>query len=113
MPAAFNGESMARFYAKRHKNTDQAISGIYYLPTGAPANEIRFVEVNESITGTANPEPIDFGVDGGTDNEHKLIVLDVTPKQWKEIREGTLLLPPGWTLEGSQEIIEGRSRRRR
>ena len=59
------------------------------------------------LTGTAGPEPIDFGVDGGTDNEHKLIVVDVTPEQWEEIHEGTLPLPPGWTLEGSQEISGG------
>src|SRR4051794_34721649 len=102
MPAAFNRDSMAAFYARRHRETDPAISQIHYLPTGAPANEIRFVEVNESITGTASPEPIDFGVEGGTDNEHKLIVLDVTPEQWEEIQEDPALLPPGWTLEGSQ-----------
>ncbi len=112
MSASFNRDSTAAFYARRHKETDPAISEIYYLPTGAPANEIRFVEVNRS-TWTARPEPIDFGVDGGTDNEHKLIVLDVTPEQWQEIREGTLPLPPGWTLEGSQEISGRRPRRRK
>jgi hypothetical protein len=113
MPGAFNRDSMAAFYAKRHKATDPAISAIHYLPAGAPVNEIRFVEVNGSIPGTASPEPIDFGVDAGTDNAHKLIVLDVTPAQWQEIREGKSPLPPGWTLEGSQEISKGRPRRRR
>jgi hypothetical protein len=57
MPAAFNRDSMAVFYAKRHKETDPAICEIHYLPTGAPANEIRFVEVNGCINGTASPEP--------------------------------------------------------
>jgi len=113
MPAAFNRDSMAKFYAKRHKEIDPAISEIHYLPTGAPANEIRFVEVNGFITGTASPEPIDFGVDAGTANEHKLIVLDVTPEQWEEIREGTLPLPRGWSLEGSQVISRGRPAKRR
>lgn len=112
MPVTFDRDSTARFYAKRHKGTDPAISEIHYLPTGAPANEIRFVEVNGSITGAASPEPIDFGVDGGSDNEHRLVVLDVTPEQWEEIREGTLPLPPGWTLEGSQEISRGRPKTR-
>jgi len=50
MQAEFNRDSMATFYAKRHKTLDPAVSEIYYLPTGAPANEIRFVEVNGSIT---------------------------------------------------------------
>jgi hypothetical protein len=66
---------------------------------------------NEAIAGTAGPEPIDFGVDSGGPNEHKLIVFDVTPEQWKEVREGTLPLPKGWTLKDSQEISGGRPRR--
>ena len=111
--ATFNRDSIAETYAKRHKETDPAIRAIHYLPTGAPPNEIRLVEVNEAITGTAGPAPIDFGVDAGTPNEHKLIVLDVTPEQWEEVREGTLPLPEGWTLEGSQEISGGRPRRRK
>lgn len=113
MPAVFNRDAMAAYYAKRHKETDPAILQIYFLPAGAPSNEIRFVEVNGSIAGTASPEPIDFGVDGGTDNEHKLIVLDVTPEQWEEIRQGTWPLPQGWALEGRQEISGGRPRKRR
>jgi hypothetical protein len=112
MPAAaFDRDAMAAFYAKRHKETDPAIREIHYLPTGAPPNEIRLVEVNEAITGTAGPEPIDFGVDAGTKNEHKLIVFDVTPEQWDEIRAGDLELLPGWTLEGGQEVGGGRRRR--
>jgi len=109
MPAAtFNRDSIAATYAKRHKNTDPAIRAIHYLPTGAPPNEIRFVEVNEAITGTASPEPIDFGVDFGTPNAHKLVVFDVTPEQWDAVRKGTLPLPGGWTLEGSREIPKSR-----
>jgi hypothetical protein len=111
--ATLDRDSIAATYAKRHKETDPAIRAIHYLPTGAPINEIRLVEVNEAIIGIARPEPIDFGVDSGTPNEHKLIVVDVTPKQWEEVREGTLPLPVGWTLKGSQEISGGRLRRRK
>lgn len=113
MPATFNRDAMAALYANRHKETDPAINAIFYLPTDAPPNEIRLVEVNEAITGTASPEPIDFGVDAGSDNEHKLIVFDVTPEQWEEVQAGTLELPRGWALEGSQEVSKGRPRKRR
>lgn len=113
MPAVFDRDATAAFYAKRHKEADPGIRTIHYLPTAAPSNEIRLVEVNESITGTASPEPIDFGVHAGTANEHKLIVFDVTPEQWEEIHGGTLSLPPGWTLQGSQEVGGRRLRRRK
>src|SRR4051812_23407676 len=108
MPAPFDRDAIAAAYARRHKQTDPAIREIHYLPSNAPSNEIRLVEVNGAITAAGNPEPIDFGVDGGTDNEHKLIVFDVTPAQWEAIQTGTLNLPPGWTLKDSQEISKGR-----
>lgn len=112
MPGAFNRDSMAVDYGQRHKRIDPGIREIHYLPTGAPPNEIRFVEVNESITATTHPEPIDFGVDAGTPNAHRLVVFDVTPDQWQAIRGGTLPLPVGWSLEGSQEVGGKHSRKR-
>lgn len=113
MPATFDRDSMATHYAKRHKAIDGAIIEIHYLPTGAPPNEIRLVEVNRAIKTQAEPEPIDFGVAGGTDEVHRLVVLDVTPGQWKEILNQTRSLPPGWSLEGRRHVGNGRPRGRR
>ena len=112
MPATFDRDSMAARYAKRHKAADGDIAAIYYLPAGAPPNEIRLVEVNRAIMSAAEPEPIDFGVAGGTDDEHRLVVLDLTPEQWKEVLNETRSLPPGWSLEGRRDFGNGRPRRR-
>lgn len=101
---AVERDSLARRYAKRHMEIDSGVKQIYYLPTGAPPREIRFLEVNEMISETTPLEPIDFGVDVGSDNAHSLYVLDVTPSQWEAIRSGEIRLPAGWTLEGSQEL---------
>ena len=83
---------------------DDAVMQINYLPTDAPPREIRFLEVNGMISETTPLEPIDFGVDVGSDNAHSLYVLDVTPSQWEAIQSGDIPLPTGWTLEGSQEL---------
>jgi hypothetical protein len=112
MPALFDRDSMAVTYAKRHKAIDEAITAIYHLPTGAPPNEVRLLEVNQGIKSLADPEPIDFGVETGTDAAHRLVVLDVTPAQWREIQNGSRQLPPGWSLEGGQNLTNGRPRRR-
>jgi hypothetical protein len=112
MPATFDRDSMAAHYAKRHKAIDGDIAAIYYLPTGAPPKEIRLVEVNRAIKSQAEPEPIDFGVASGTDEAHRLVVLDVTPAQWKEILAKTRSLPLGWSLEGRRDLSNGRPRRR-
>jgi hypothetical protein len=101
---AFDRDGLARWYAQRHMDIDDGVMQILYLPTGAPLREIRFLEVNRMISETTPPEPIDFGVDIGSDNAHTLYVLDVTPNQWEAIQSGAMHLPTGWTLDGSQEL---------
>jgi hypothetical protein len=104
MPATqFDRDSIARWYAQQHRNTDPAIRSVYFLPTNAPDREIRFVEVNELIAERNDDtlEPVDFGVDTGTDSEHKLLVLDVTPGQWERIKQSSLALPAGWSLDAA------------
>jgi hypothetical protein len=112
MPTTFDRDAMAAQYVKRHKAVDGDVTAIYYLPTGAPPNEIRLIEVNRAIKSIAEPEPIDFGVASGTEDEHRLVVLDVTPAQWKEIRDETRRLPAGWSLHGVRDVSNGRPRRR-
>jgi hypothetical protein len=106
----FDRDAMAKWYAKQHLHTDPGIREIYYLQKGAPDREIRFVEINELIAEMQDNslEPIDFGVDAGAESEHKLFVLDVTPAQWDAIRQGTLALPGGWTLEDAKALPENR-----
>jgi hypothetical protein len=102
---AFNRDSLAQWYAQRHRETDTGVERIYYLPTNAPPREIRFLEVNRMISETTPPEPIDFGVDIGSDNAHTLYVLDVTPSQWEAIQRGGMELPAGWVFDDeSQEL---------
>jgi hypothetical protein len=102
----FNRDSMAQWYAERHLKTDPGIRVVYYLPAGAPDNEIRFVEINEMIADrNQHPlEPIDFGVDIGGAQAHTLMVLDVTPAQWEMINKKQLQLPKSWSLKGAKSF---------
>jgi len=99
----FNRDSMARWYAQEHLKTDPGIDAIYFLPKDAGERDIRFVEINHLIGERTDDslEPIDFGIDMGTESAHKLFVLDVTPAQWERIRAQQLDLPKGWTLDGA------------
>jgi hypothetical protein len=96
---AFDRDAMAKWYAKRHLDTDTGLMEVYYLPGNSPGREIRFLEVNSEITENSVLEPVDFGVDVGTENHHSLFVLDITPAQWKAIESGELKLPNGWSLD--------------
>jgi hypothetical protein len=102
--ATFDRDSMAAWYAQEHLKTDPGIASIYYLPKNAGEREIRLIEVNQLLADRNGNvlEPIDFGVDTGTETEHKLFVLDVTPQQWERIKAQKLSLPGNWSLEDSK-----------
>jgi hypothetical protein len=107
--APFDRDRMASWYAKRHLKIDPDVEAIYYLPNGAPGNEIRLLEVNPhlpTLTGDTL-EPIDFGVDVGAAEGHRLLILDVTPSQWRAIQKNNLPLPAGWELDGSKVFKRG------
>ncbi len=102
----FDRDARANWYATQHLKTDPGIRSVYYLPTNAPEREIRLIEINELVADRNDDtlEPIDFGVDRGTESEHALFVLDVTPSQWGRIQQSVLPLPLGWTLEAAVPI---------
>ena len=99
----FDRDAKAKWYSKEHLKTDPGVLVIYYLPKNAPEREIRLVEVNAMIGDRRDEslDPVDFGVDRGTDEAHKLLVLDVTPDQWKRIEGGALKLPKGWSRDSA------------
>ena len=96
LTATFDRDSMAAWYAQEHLKTDPGIASIYYLPKNAGEREIRLIEVNQLLADRNGNvlEPIDFGIDTGTETEHKLFVLDVTPQQWERIKAQKLSLAP-------------------
>lgn len=98
----FDRDSMAQWYAKEHLKTDPGIQAIHFLQTGAGDREIRFIEINTLLADRTDDalEPIDFGIDMGSDTAHKLYVLDVTKDQWTRLQSGELALPSGWSLKG-------------
>lgn len=102
----FDRDSLAQWYAKSHLETDPGIDRVLYLPNEAPDREIRFVEINKMIGDRTDDslEPIDFGIDTGTENAHTLLVLDVTPAQWERIRSHQLPLPHDWSLDKALEF---------
>ena len=96
----FDRDSWARWYAQEHLRTDPGVGPIFYLPSNAPEREIRFVEVNNLLAERSDNslDPIDFGIDAGTETAHQLFVLDVTPQQWDRIQTASIQLPSGWSL---------------
>ena len=100
-------DQIAFWVARRHMTADTSIRSVWYLPAGAPADEIRLLEVNDQYPSEATPiTPVDFGLDiEGA--KFKLFVADVTSEQIEKIKaDPSKVLPKGWKLDDS--VIWGR-----
>lgn len=102
LPPDLTREGVAQWLAQKHFLSDHSIREIWHLPHNAPANESRFVEVSDfpAPPGTTRLSAVDFGLDV-EGCEFRLFVVDVTSEQWKQVQEGVLALPKGWTLDGA------------
>lgn len=101
-PASTNRDDVAAWVAKGHLLADRSIREIWYLPDGAPPNEIRFLARNDRLAGFGpKVEPLRFGQD--IDGAHFLVAIaDVTSEQLDQIQQDASLLPPGWSLNGKR-----------
>lgn len=104
-------EQIAEWVAQRHMGADGGIHQVWFLHAGAPADEIRLLEVSERFTGgAAKIEPIDFGldVDGA---KYKLLVADVSGEQLEKIKaDPAQALPSDWKFDDA--LVWGRRGRR-
>jgi hypothetical protein len=101
-------EQFAQWLAHRHLSTDAAIERVVYLPTGAPENEIRLLEVNRFLNSpeTESIEPLDFTPE--MDLPYRVFVADITSNQWEQIKKNPKdILPPAWELGNNKIFSRG------
>jgi hypothetical protein len=95
-------DAVAWWVAGRHFAADPGLAEIWYLPTGAPPDEIRLVEVSgryqDALPDGAVLSAIDFRLDV-SGIPHRLMVADAGVGEFESIRAGRASLPAGWSLE--------------
>lgn len=96
-------DEIAEWVAKQHMGADGAVHHIWYLPSGAAEDEIRFLEVSDRfLPEGASVEPLGFGLNVAG-MEFKLQVADVTSDQFEKIKRNPAdLLPESWKFEGGK-----------
>jgi hypothetical protein len=93
-------EDQALDLARAHQSTDPGIQAVYRLQAAdedAPGEPVKLLEVNEN-TVERGVEPIRFGPDPDGGVPFASIVVDVSPREFEQIRTGRLPLPHGWQL---------------
>jgi hypothetical protein len=108
-PASPGRDGIAHWIARKHLAADSSIQKVLYLPKGAPADEIRLLEVNDRLplpeAQRWEIKPIDFGLDV-EGARFRLLVADIASEQLDAIEAGRLVLPAGWDL--ADHITTGR-----
>ena len=98
-PTSTSRDDVAAWVAKKHLLVDTSLRQVWYLPQGAPPEEIRLLELNDRLAAyDTQVEAIDFGLDiEGV--QFKLFVADITSEQFDKIRQDPSRLPTGWSLD--------------
>jgi hypothetical protein len=90
---------IAKTIADVHRNYEPSISRIIHLVADRDSNEaepVKLLEVNPD-TFESGIWPIHFGSDP-PEIPFSSVVIEVTEKEFEEIRAGSLRLPYGWKL---------------
>ena len=94
-------DAVARRLADSHYDVEPGITEIYRLVSPSSEDEaeepVKLLEVNESTT-SAGIVPVGFGPDAASGIYYCATIVEVTPAEMEQIRNGSLPLPHGWEL---------------
>ena len=95
-------DDAARRLAEAHYRIEPGISDIYPLASGeATDRTIRLLEVNADTAPSGTIMPVGFGPHPPSGIPFPSVIVEVTPREFDDLKCGKLTLPHGWTL-GSQ-----------
>lgn len=98
-PVDNSRDQVAAWVARKHFIVDYSVREVWYLPHGAPEDEIRLLELNDQTVGNeSRVSAIDFGLDV-EGSQFKLMIADISSDQLDQIKQNLLPLPPKWSLE--------------
>jgi hypothetical protein len=92
----------AQVLANKHYDLEDGLTRIFRI-TGGPAAEvirgepIKLLEVNEN-TYASGIRPLHFGPSPASGIPYPLIIVEVTPDEFRKIESSELKLPNGWTI---------------
>jgi hypothetical protein len=94
--------AFAEWLARQHLRFDPRLTQVVYLPTDAPNDEIRMLEVNIGLYPEPGKPIFPIETTPAVNTlPFRVWVADVTPDEWKQIQTDPSLLPNGWKLEGN------------
>ncbi len=100
--------AFAAWLARQHLKFDSRLTEVIYLPSGAPEDEVRLLEVNTGLYPVPGSPiaPVET-TPAVNDLPFRVSVADITPEEWAQIKAKPHLLPNGWALDNNQITRRG------
>lgn len=103
-------DQVARELIDAHFRVEPALSKIYRIRSAReddPGEPIKLLEVNANTVATGSVEPFAFAAT--KDTPSPTIIAEVTPEEFKQLEEGEIELPRGWSLVGAEPFDRTRA----
>ena len=88
--------------AEAHRKEDPATSDVFLA---SDDDEVRLVEVSESVGTTGEVLPFRFGPHSDQQIPYPSVIVVLSPEEWRLVQDGKLKLPDGWGDAGSLKKI--------
>ncbi|MGA2450980.1 MAG: hypothetical protein ABTD50_20145 [Polyangiaceae bacterium] len=99
----------ARVLADAHYRIEDGLERVFIIPAGLedPREPIKLLEVNANTIPTGSIEPIPFSA--SREIPFVTEIAEISPEEFSKLERGELSLPPGWTLEGADDVPRPRA----
>ncbi|MGH7270647.1 MAG: hypothetical protein ACREJ3_09470 [Polyangiaceae bacterium] len=100
---------IARELAKHHFVIEDGMESIFIMRAGLddPREPIKLLEVNANTFPTGSIEPIPFSTTD--DVPYVTEIAEISPDEFAQLKDGKLVLPPGWALEDAEAMTRPRA----
>jgi hypothetical protein len=110
-------DSVARLLASDQFSIEPGLTHIFRLEgddEDDPKEPIKLLEVNKTTVGTGII-PVQFGPHPASGIHYSSVIVEITPAEFRQLKEGILHLPFGWRLGGpyKRKKTDGRGRWKR
>lgn len=94
-------DDIVKEVVQTHFEEEAEIETVIWLPHGAD-NEIRLIEISPLAIPSGTVSPFPFAPTDAV--PFRMLIADLTPKEWAGVQRGEIKLPRGWSLEGSRRF---------
>ncbi len=97
-----NAEAVIERLVKEHFDIEESIESIVWVNPNHQ-KDILLIEVDTTAIPAGRVEPFYFKPT--EEVPYPMRIANITPDEWKGVQSGSINMPEGWTLDGTERIF--------